>query len=670
MLDPGDRLLLTDSLRPPPGFLIDSVVSTTYTLDLVTLLTLPLSFTLFTGDGMDEDGRVDPIVLLEALRRHAGRITVFCDAGHIAVPRRGELLFAHLEDSVVEVQAPKKGAFHPKVTVVRYTPDPNDLSLPEDERPGEGAVHYRLLCASRNLTFDRSWDTMLVLEGDLVTGRVRAFGRNRPLSNFIEALPGLALRPLPKARGAAVKKIADELLRVQFEPPQGFGTGIEDLAFWSIGLEDQKVRPFTGRIDRFLVASPFVDKAGIEWLLQTRFEKEAKISALISRPDELDKLPVGALEKVSKCFVLADAADGDPADPDLGSRRDEPPNGNEPDDAQDTVEIEPSDAQLRGLHAKLFVADEGWHARIWTGSANATSAAFTKNVEFLVELRGKKSEIGIDALLRSSSAEDGRIRQIRFRDLLTEYHPPEQNAGEDPIQQELERLVEEAYRAILSTKFEARVVEVSQQPKPLYGMQIEAPTPGTASLPGEVECSIRPISLLPHDAKAFTALSGQLASFQNLPLEFLTAFCAVSATAKTAGRTVTQGFVLKVPLNGAPADRQNKLLLAMLSNRERLIRYLLMLLEGPEVVLRKIEDGGTNGRGWNGGGAWGDFGVPLLEPLLRAFAVDPLRLEHIERLVHDLEGTAEGQGLLPENFVAVWAAVRAAYLERQTREKG
>jgi len=50
--------------------------------------------------------------------------------------------------------------------------------------------------------------------------------------------------------------------------------------------------------------------------------------------------------------------------------------------------------------------------------------------------------------------------------------------------------------------------------------------------------------------------------------------------------------------------------------------------------------------------------------------VDPSRLEHLERLMHDLEGTAEGQGLLPESFSAVWAAVRAAYRERQPREKG
>ena len=667
MLDPRERLLLTDSLRPPPGFQIDCVITTTYTLDLVTLLTLPLSFTLLAGDGMEE-GRVDPIVLLEALRRHADRITVFCDAGHIAVPRRRELLFGYLEGSVVEVQAPKEGGrFHPKLTVVRYTPDPDDQSLAEDEQPEKEAVHYRLLCASRNLTFDRSWDTMLVLDGELVTDRVRAFGRNRPLSNFIEALPGFALRPLPKKRVAGLKKIAAELLRVQFDSPQGFGDKVNDLAFWAIGLDEKKVWPFAAvkerRFGQFLLVSPFVDNTCIQCL-----QAEAKLFAVVSRQEELDKLPVGALENVPKCFVLADAADGAPADRDFGSGPEGPPSANEPDDTQDTVEIEPSAAQLHGLHAKLFIADEGWNARIWTGSANATSAAFTKNVEFLVELRGKKSDLGIEALL-ASSPEDGKDRQVRFRDLLTPYQRPAQESLPDPIQQRLERMVDDCCRAVIAARLAAQVVEVPNQPKLLYEVHIEAAAPQSERLAGDVECSIRPISLLPEDAKAITALTGRLATFQGLTFEFLTAFCAVSITARAEGRKYTRDFVLNVPLNGAPKDRQDKLLLAMLSNRERLFRYLLMLLEGPEAAQRQLE-GKDRGGSWNDRGASGPFGLPLLEPLLRTLAADKSRLDHVERLIGDLGNSEEGRKLLPEDFVTLWTAIRTVKLERQDRQKG
>ena len=72
-----------------------------------------------------------------------------------------------------------------------------------------------------------------------------------------------------------------------------------------------------------------------------------------------------------------------------------------------------------GLHAKLYVADAGREARVWTGSANATSAAFGRNVEFLVELTGRKQDIGIDTLF---SRRDGIIG---LRDLLVPFVPAE-----------------------------------------------------------------------------------------------------------------------------------------------------------------------------------------------------------------------------------------------------
>ncbi len=49
-------------------------------------------------------------------------------------------------------------------------------------------VRYRFLCLSRNMTFDRAWDTMLCLDGDL-TDRGNAFSQNHPLGRFVESLP-------------------------------------------------------------------------------------------------------------------------------------------------------------------------------------------------------------------------------------------------------------------------------------------------------------------------------------------------------------------------------------------------------------------------------------------------------------------------------------------------
>ena len=70
--------MLTDALRPPAGYRVDVAVGTTYSLNLTALLLAPLSFALFDQGSADELGAVDPIRLLEAVRRYADRTTVFC----------------------------------------------------------------------------------------------------------------------------------------------------------------------------------------------------------------------------------------------------------------------------------------------------------------------------------------------------------------------------------------------------------------------------------------------------------------------------------------------------------------------------------------------------------------------------------------------------------------
>ncbi len=75
MLEPTNRFTLVDALRPPSGHALDVAVGTTFTLDLDALLLATVSFAVF--DRLDtDDGRPDPIALLESVRRHADNITV------------------------------------------------------------------------------------------------------------------------------------------------------------------------------------------------------------------------------------------------------------------------------------------------------------------------------------------------------------------------------------------------------------------------------------------------------------------------------------------------------------------------------------------------------------------------------------------------------------------
>ena len=155
MLDPNDRSLLTSLLTPPLGLVFDKGIATTYSLDPLSLLGVPVHLA-WMANRDDASILQDPIRLLESLQRVAKRLTVFADRGRIAVPGNGNPLFSMLESTIAEVRAPGGGAFHPKLWLLRFAD-------PSNQRPAQ----LRLGVLSRNLTSDRRWDLSLVLEGEV-----------------------------------------------------------------------------------------------------------------------------------------------------------------------------------------------------------------------------------------------------------------------------------------------------------------------------------------------------------------------------------------------------------------------------------------------------------------------------------------------------------------------
>ena len=143
MLQPEERRHLIDSLRPPPDYALDCAIGTTFSLDLLALLTVPLAFTLFDWETDDGRHEVEPMAILEALEQYADRFHIFCQKGQIAVPRSSQLLYSHLEDSIIEVKTSKlNGVFHPKVWIIRFT---------SPDRP----IIYRILYLVRTIIYKR-----------------------------------------------------------------------------------------------------------------------------------------------------------------------------------------------------------------------------------------------------------------------------------------------------------------------------------------------------------------------------------------------------------------------------------------------------------------------------------------------------------------------------------
>lgn len=637
MLRPDTRNLLLETLRPPPGYSLDHAVGTTFALDLLALLTAPLAFTFF--DWEDEEGRptADPLALLEALRRHASRISLFCQAGEIAVPPPDKPLLSYLEESVVEVRAPRKGGlFHPKVWALRFMSE------------GE-PVLYRVLCLSRNLTFARSWDTALSLEGEL-TGRTNAIARNHPLGEFFEALPAMALRDLSDSVVQRLQQVAHEIRRVDFQLPDGF----QDMALWHQGLPSSRW-PFPDGNRELLAMAPFMQGGFLR-----RLAEHGTVRTVISRPEALARMEDReVLLGVEECFVLSPFADLDGQDG-IEERAPE-------DDRATTPELLSDDevAELAGLHAKLFVMDDGWNARVWTGSANATEAAFDRNVEMIVELRGRKKLCGIEALLGRDEGE----RTIRA--LLRPFEPADEPDPKEPEEEELKEL-ETRVRALCQDLCDLPLrsaVETCGDDE--FALRIlKALDHEPLSIPDEMEVRLWPVTLPEHRAITLESLaSEELASFEPISMGAITAFCAFQVEARSGQHTTRARFVVRLPLLGAPANRRERILRDLLSDPEQVLRLLLLLLSEGGMTVSEFIDAGRPPDGERAS-FMGFDQATLLESLLKALDRNPAAIDDAERLIRDLRKTEEGEGLLPEGFDQIWPAILECRRELGRAEAG
>jgi hypothetical protein len=633
MLEPQTRRLLLDSLHAPDGHRLDFAVGTTYSLDLIALLAAPVAFAF--SDWQDRDGRpvLEPLALLKAVRQYADRVCLFCQAGKISVPRAYLPLLASLEDSVVEANAPRGGSFHPKLWFLRYLAE-------------GGSVTYRFLCLSRNMTFDQSWDTMLCLEGSL-HDRVNAFAQNHPLGDFVAALPQLSFQDISPLWRERITRLAYELRRVKFEVPPPF----QSIAFWPLGVSERPVWPFPDRMDRLLLISPFVDDTFIEDLAG----HQAPICA-VSRPESLALLGPETIGRLSKVWVLDETAEPEAAEIEEQPTAETSANGPETGEEPASPEI-----PLVGLHAKLFIADIGWNARVWTGSANATKAAFTHNVEFLVELQGKRKDCGTEATLGTRESPGGR-RVRCLADLLCPYedaaHGKARDEEEDAFQRECDRLA----KALAAVAPVARCEALADRDR--YVITLVGTGRVGVTMPGGCLLRAWPISLSEGMAQAVDLRLSPWARFESLSVEGLTAFFAFELLSE--GERFRHRFVLRIPLEGAPENRRDRILRHLLSDPERVLRFLLLLL---------TDSGAREFSQWaaafpehdgKGGPIQSLFQSTLFESLLRALDRDPERIDQVAQLIEDLCQTPEGKHLLPPRVEEILSPIRQV---RQTQRE-
>jgi hypothetical protein len=600
MLEPHGRSLLFEILRPPPDTTLDAAVATTFTMDLLALLTAPVAFTLFDTDSHENLLNRESLTLLESLRRYADKLTVFCHGGRISLPQAQFPQFEFLEKCVVECEPKARdAAFHSKIWLLRFL-------------KSDGGVIYRLACLTRNLTFDRSWDTALTLEGQLLD-RQNAVALNHPLGDFIRSMPACATRPVDDAVRQRIAIFESEVRRVQFEVPDGF----ESYAFHPFGIGGAGRFPFKDRPGRMMIISPFVSSGGLQMLNDGR-----QGTLLVSRPDSLEQ-PGCDFHGMERIYVLSQGTE----DEDFSGPENE------------------SDVNVgRGLHAKCYLIDAGWKTHVFTGSANATEAAFRRNVEFLVELVGPKSKFGIEALFRR---EEGTTS---FADLLDEFDPKAKPLDEKEAG--LRAAIERAREILIAARFTASISSASDDQFTLC----VTPTTLVAGYGDGVEVRCWPVTL----GKGWAVdmpVGDAGASFQGLSLEALTAFIAFEIAVGEPARS--EVFVLNLPLQGAPTDRRERLLRSFLKDRNRFLRFLFFLLADDAELADAV--GAAHAHSALSGEETASMATAaVLESLLRTLHRSPGRLDSVARLIEDLRQRADTRDLMPPRLEEIWEPIWAA----------
>jgi len=608
ILDPNSRRTYLEMLKPPLGYRFDCGVGTSYSVDLLAAMMVPLSLALLDADSEDAVRSTEPIALLEAMRRFSERIVLFHEPDRAIAGRAPSRLAPLLDNMLVPAFTPKpNGIFHPKVWALRYTPS-QGLSA-------EGApTVYRLLVLSRNLTFDRSWDVALQLEGELLD-RQRNISTNRPLRDFFSSLPGMAnpARGLLGSQKLVVDTISDEIGRADFEVPSPFDN--ESLKFFPIGLSKRRDWPFA-EYNRLLVVSPFLQAPTMRLLLA-----QTKRLHLISTVDSLVALPESVSTEID-CWNIAPAIILD----------------------NDAEERTDQQVPTWDVHAKVYLGEQGRQTTLILGSANATEAAFTANVEFMVGLQAKKSDLAIDSFFENlkgivESCACDSSREVTPEDAIVN----ELKEGLETIRRTISRL---DWTAIASTSKDGSI-------------DVTVAIPAIPALKFDCRLSLHLITR--KDEKGISVDSNgtprQTISYTNCRLEEVTTLWEMSLYLSTLGHELTETWVQSINID-LPAGRDDAIVRSLVSTKSSFQKYLYFLLADPELNaeeiarILKIRTDSVSGSEQNAPG----FDMPLFEQLILALAEDPSKLDRINTLVQAVTGDPESK-VLPDGFQPIWDAL-------------
>ena len=583
-----DRLNYGQLLLPPVGFTLVRAVGTIYSLDLETLMSV--CTVLGIQESTDSSLTKNPFAILKSLQGLSEKLLIFCEAGQIAqmAPEKSPLMLM-LDKMIVPVKLKSiKGkdipSFHPKTWTLQY----------ED---ANGNQHFRFIVLSRNLTFDRSWDVAVSLDGKMTGGRHRS---SYPIVDFLEYLKYNALE------GVSLKTEKRRILNAL----------IQDLPFVKFSLEDKRFLDFeiiplgigTVDIDKdplmtnsfhdMFIMSPFVS-SGVLQSFDNRKILKINNRHLITRTTELHKI-AGKLNNF-KVFTIKDAVvEGE----------------------EIVSDNETSNVQQQDIHAKIYLMTKDSSSTLYLGSMNASDNGLHRNIEMLLKLSAYRYYLNIEQIEADLFGPDEKWNPFEEIDLNdVDSKEPEQNEKDA-----LERMIKMICRL--------RAKAVVEQTGDSYKITITIACPREGFPDAEI-------------APARTVRTQPLAEkmvFEDLSALELTELYRITAKGKTENITRMILIPTEMPLN-----RDDMVVRSILKDKRAFVDYLAFIL-GDDYVLSALEMENTTSDRDNDHRSE-EVGLPAIyEKMIKVAYSEPERLKEIR---HIMDRIADCD-VIPDEFIQMY----------------
>jgi hypothetical protein len=583
MLKPtADRLDYSKMLAPPSGYETVFAVGTTYSLDLDALI--GISIALGLSESIDSGLKENPIYLLEALQKTANKVLVFCEGGQIKAPTNAHALHILLEQMVFEIVLKNKKSFHPKFWLVKY-------------ENVQGEALFRCVVLSRNLTFDRSWDVAVCIEGRVkADGRLKnGYDQSRPISDFLQSLLKLAKRnEINLEKRKSLLRLADEILDVKFQLDD---KQFSDFTFCPIGIDgyDSHSTELFNSYHELFVISPFLSDSTIYDFNKQALSNPNK-NTLITRRSELSKLKSASVTHFDM-YVMKDL---------IVSGEDAISDG-------DMDEVSAT-TQNQDIHAKVYLKTKYSDSELFLGSLNASHSACYGNIEFLLKLYGKRRNLNVEQLKKDIFGDNDKDNPFEKAEISTE------DQLEKPVSDNLEKVIKDICRL----KSSAKVVEYDET----YSLEITF-----EKLPVLDHVSISPLL-----SNKVQALSDKVV-FTDLRMLQLSEFYVIEAV--SGDESVSR--VIKIKTDNIPNTRESALVNDIVKDKHGFVQYITFLL-GDDYLLSMIENNSLANNGFIiGSGAQ----IPALyEKMLKAAVHSPQRFDEIKRLMELISDS----NIIPEGF--------------------